>query len=146
MKAWQKEIPAVTNIQTEWVTSAKLCWANQKGICLEVPLHVDVCRFCCSVYCIDFRAVVILWSYCHLCRFQMRIWPNLPSPEQKELIFNEESIVYSQAIHYANRMVYMRVPLDATKTLHESANPGMEGESTSSNITNRYDTQKMVSQ
>ena len=53
------------------------------------------------------------------------------------MISNEESTVYSQAIHYANRMVYMRVPLDATKKVKESAS-GMEGESLSSMITNRY--------
>jgi len=53
------------------------------------------------------------------------------------LVNNEEAIVYSQAIHYANRMVYLRVPLDATKKIRESAT-GMEGESLSSMVTNRY--------
>ena len=67
---------------------------------------------------------------------QMRIWNNLGPEEQKEMISNEESIVYSQAIHYANRMVFMRVPLDASRTLKEPPS-GIEGESTSSNITNR---------
>ena len=46
---------------------------------------------------------------------QLRIWPNLNSNQKEEMINNEESTVFSQAIHYANRMVYMRVPLD-TKT------------------------------
>ena len=31
------------------------------------------------------------------------------------MINNEESTVYSQAIHYAYRMVYLRVPLDASR-------------------------------
>lgn len=66
----------------------------------------------------------------------MRVWPNLNQEEQRELINNEESIVYSQAIHYANRMVYMRVPLDASKSPKEVIS-GLEGESNSSNVTNR---------
>jgi len=52
------------------------------------------------------------------------------------LVSNEESIVYSQAIHYAYRMVYMRVPLDASKKLREPV-AGLEGESHSSMPTNR---------
>ena len=51
------------------------------------------------------------------------------------MVSNEESTVYSQAIHYANRMVYMRVPLDVSKSLKDGVIT--EGESTSSNITNR---------
>ena len=41
-----------------------------------------------------------------------------------------------QAIHYANRMVFLRVPLDASRSIKEPPS-GIEGESTSSNITNR---------
>jgi len=67
---------------------------------------------------------------------QLRVWPNKSAEEQQLLVSNEESIVYSQAIHYANRMVYLRVPLDASKKLRESAT-GMEGESLSSMVTNR---------
>lgn len=37
--------------------------------------------------------------------------------EQENLINSEEGIVYSQAIHYANRMVYMRIPLDASEKM-----------------------------
>ena len=37
--------------------------------------------------------------------------------EQDFLINSEEGIVYSQAIHYANRMVYMRIPLDASEKM-----------------------------
>ena len=32
---------------------------------------------------------------------------------QKEWESNEESTIYSQAIHYANRMVYLLIPLEA---------------------------------
>lgn len=53
------------------------------------------------------------------------------------MISNEESTVYSQAIHYSNRMVYMRVPLDVSKSIKDGVISGLEGESTSSNITNR---------
>ena len=66
----------------------------------------------------------------------MRLWYSLKSTQQQEMISNEESTVYSQAIHYANRMVYMRVPLDIAKRLKEPY--GLERESSSSNITNRY--------
>ncbi|ESO05166.1 hypothetical protein HELRODRAFT_77859 [Helobdella robusta] len=65
---------------------------------------------------------------------QMRLWPNLSEEEKSEMIKNEESTVYSQAIHYANRMVYLRIPLDATKTPKDVM--GMEGESLSSMVTN----------
>ena len=66
----------------------------------------------------------------------MRVWPTLTQEQQKEMVSNEESIVYSQAIHYAYRMVYLRVPLDASKSLKEGG-VIQEGESSNSNITNR---------
>ena len=69
-------------------------------------------------------------------KFQLRIWPSLSEEQQAEMVKNEESTVYSQAIHYANRMVYMRIPLDATKRVREPV-LGMEGESLSSMVTNR---------
>ena len=33
------------------------------------------------------------------------------------MISSEESIVYSQAIHYANRMVYMKIPLNVSEMM-----------------------------
>ena len=51
----------------------------------------------------------------------MRIWSTLSSDEKSEMINNEESTVYSQAIHYANRMVYLRVPLDVSRNLKNLA-------------------------
>ncbi|XP_052225213.1 myotubularin-related protein 13-like isoform X3 [Dreissena polymorpha] len=48
---------------------------------------------------------------------QLRIWSTLTEAQQQEMINNEESTVYSQAIHYANRIVYMRVPLDCSRSL-----------------------------
>ncbi|CAM5160610.1 unnamed protein product [Natator depressus] len=46
---------------------------------------------------------------------QLRLWPTLSKETQQELIQNEESTVFSQAIHFANLMVYMLVPLDTSK-------------------------------
>jgi len=52
------------------------------------------------------------------------------------LVSNEEASVYSQAVDYANRLVCLRVPLDASKKIREPAS-GLEGESHSSMVTNR---------
>ncbi|KAM4667185.1 myotubularin-related protein 13 isoform 2-T2 [Amazona ochrocephala] len=46
---------------------------------------------------------------------QLRLWPTLNKQTQQELIQNEESTVFSQAIHFANLMVYLLVPLDTSK-------------------------------
>lgn len=43
---------------------------------------------------------------------QMRLWPNMEPSKQNELVVSEESTLYSQAIHYANRMVYLLIPPD----------------------------------
>ncbi|XP_071510955.1 LOW QUALITY PROTEIN: myotubularin-related protein 13-like [Diadema antillarum] len=65
---------------------------------------------------------------------QLRLWPGMSLDTRDELIKNEESIVYSQAVHYANRMVCFRVPLDASRGLKNSVT--LEGDSGgSSNMT-----------
>ncbi|XP_073508693.1 myotubularin-related protein 5 isoform X8 [Phyllobates terribilis] len=46
---------------------------------------------------------------------QCRLWPTLVREKQLELIQKEESTVFSQAIHYANRMSYLLLPLDTSK-------------------------------
>ncbi|KAF8764611.1 Myotubularin-related protein 13 like protein [Argiope bruennichi] len=66
---------------------------------------------------------------------QMRLWPNLSLEQQKELMNNEESTVYSQAIHYANRMVALRVPLDVSKSA-KNANDLERESNSNSNVTN----------
>lgn len=43
---------------------------------------------------------------------QMHIYPALSMEKQQELAASEESTVYSQVIHFANRMVYLIVPVD----------------------------------
>lgn len=56
---------------------------------------------------------------------------------QKELIANEESTLYSQAIHYANRMVYLLVPLDVGNRSSRVDRSMVEDERASVSITNR---------
>ncbi|KAJ8373467.1 hypothetical protein SKAU_G00040470 [Synaphobranchus kaupii] len=46
---------------------------------------------------------------------QRRLWPTLCNDKQQELVQKEESTVFSQAIHYANRMSYLLLPLDTSK-------------------------------
>ncbi|XP_006129376.1 myotubularin-related protein 13 isoform X3 [Pelodiscus sinensis] len=46
---------------------------------------------------------------------QLRLWPTFNKETQQELIQNEESTVFSQAIHFSNLMVYLLVPLDTSK-------------------------------
>ncbi|XP_034434425.1 myotubularin-related protein 5 isoform X8 [Hippoglossus hippoglossus] len=46
---------------------------------------------------------------------QNRLWPTLSKEMQMERVQKEESTVFSQAIHYANRMSYLLLPLDTSK-------------------------------
>ncbi|XP_022527586.2 myotubularin-related protein 5 isoform X7 [Astyanax mexicanus] len=46
---------------------------------------------------------------------QTRLWPTLTKESQQERVQKEESTVFSQAIHYANRMSYLLLPLDTSK-------------------------------
>uniref|UniRef100_A0AAV2IYG6 SBF1/SBF2 domain-containing protein n=1 Tax=Knipowitschia caucasica TaxID=637954 RepID=A0AAV2IYG6_KNICA len=46
---------------------------------------------------------------------QSRLWPTLNKELQCERMQKEESTVFSQAIHYANRMSYLLLPLDTSK-------------------------------
>ncbi|XP_027971289.1 myotubularin-related protein 5 isoform X4 [Eumetopias jubatus] len=57
---------------------------------------------------------------------QRRLWPTLSREKQQELVQKEESTVFSQAIHYANRMSYLLLPLDSSKSrlLRERAGLG----------------------
>ena len=49
----------------------------------------------------------------HLYLFQLYSWQSKGENERKKAISEEESIVYSLAILFANRMIYLTVPLDA---------------------------------
>lgn len=43
---------------------------------------------------------------------QMRVWQSLDQAKQAEFVGSEESTLYSQTIHYANRMVSLLIPPD----------------------------------
>ncbi|KAJ3612402.1 hypothetical protein NHX12_020678 [Muraenolepis orangiensis] len=47
---------------------------------------------------------------------QSRLWPALCKDTQCERVQKEESTVFSQAIHYANRMSYLLLPLDTSRS------------------------------
>uniref|UniRef100_A0A674F6Q3 SET binding factor 2 n=1 Tax=Salmo trutta TaxID=8032 RepID=A0A674F6Q3_SALTR len=65
---------------------------------------------------------------------QLRAWPCLSKEKQQELVKNEESTVFSQAIHYASLLVYLLVPLDTSKNKLLRANPVADWESGSNSI------------
>ena len=70
---------------------------------------------------------------------QLRLWPTLNQETQQQLVQSEESMVFSQAIHFANLMVYLLVPLDTSKNklLRTSATGDWESGSNSI-VTNRW--------
>ncbi|XP_067352560.1 myotubularin-related protein 13 isoform X2 [Channa argus] len=65
---------------------------------------------------------------------QLRLWPTLSKEKQQELVKNEESTVFSQAIHYASLMVYLLVPLDTSKNKLLRNAPTADWESGSNSI------------
>uniref|UniRef100_A0A7N8WUB9 SET binding factor 2 n=1 Tax=Mastacembelus armatus TaxID=205130 RepID=A0A7N8WUB9_9TELE len=65
---------------------------------------------------------------------QLRLWPSLSKEKQQELVKNEESTVFSQAIHYASLMVYLLVPLDTSKNKLLRNTPAADWESGSNSI------------
>ncbi|MBV95688.1 Myotubularin-related protein 5, partial [Eschrichtius robustus] len=69
---------------------------------------------------------------------QRRLWPTLSREKQQELVQKEESTVFSQAIHYANRMSYLLLPLDGSKSrlLRERAGLGDLESASNSLVTN----------
>ncbi|XP_066490713.1 myotubularin-related protein 5 isoform X3 [Tiliqua scincoides] len=54
-------------------------------------------------------------SALEIAAMQCRLRPTMSREKQLELIQKEESTVFSQAIHYANRMSYLLLPLDTSK-------------------------------
>lgn len=68
---------------------------------------------------------------------QMRIATSVSLEKQHELIASEESTLYSQAIHYANRMVNLLVPLDIGAKTHRQDHI-IDDERASNSITNRF--------
>ncbi|CAG2109658.1 unnamed protein product, partial [Medioppia subpectinata] len=65
---------------------------------------------------------------------QMRLGPQLTPEKLETLVIDENSVVFAQVIRYADRMVAMRVPLDAA---HKTFKGSSESDNTSiSNLTN----------
>ncbi|MEQ2202822.1 hypothetical protein XENOCAPTIV_016870 [Xenoophorus captivus] len=56
----------------------------------------------------------LVTAFCRVTE-QNRLWPTLNKELQMERVQKEESTVFSQAIHYANRMSYLLLPLDTSK-------------------------------
>uniref|UniRef100_A0A3Q3D383 SET binding factor 2 n=1 Tax=Hippocampus comes TaxID=109280 RepID=A0A3Q3D383_HIPCM len=69
-----------------------------------------------------------------LAAVQLRLWPSLSKEKQQELVKNEESTIFSQAIHYASLMVYLLVPLDTSKNKLLRNTPAADWESGSNSI------------
>lgn len=67
---------------------------------------------------------------------QMRIWNNIDEEKQRELVSSEESTMYSQAVHYANRMVALLIPLDVGNRANRPDH-NFDEERASNSITNR---------
>ncbi|XP_054555344.1 myotubularin-related protein 13 isoform X2 [Talpa occidentalis] len=68
---------------------------------------------------------------------QLRLWPTLSKSTQQELVQREESTVFSQAIHFANLMVNLLVPLDTSKNkLLRTVAPGDWESGSNSIVTN----------
>ncbi|XP_053517644.1 myotubularin-related protein 5 isoform X1 [Artibeus jamaicensis] len=82
---------------------------------------------------------------------QRRLWPTLSREKQQELVQKEESTVFSQAIHYANRMSYLLLPLDSSKSRllreraglgdPESASNSLVTSSVAGSMADSYDTE-----
>ena len=69
---------------------------------------------------------------------QMRRWPTMTPEQRSEREANEESTIYSQAIHFANRMVYLLIPLEAGERRRKERAAAGHGEhdSVSASVTN----------
>jgi myotubularin-related protein 5/13 len=68
--------------------------------------------------------------------FEYNIYICYLAEKQTELVSSEESTLYSQAIHYANRMVSLLVPLDSSCRTHKQ-DAMFDDERASNSITNR---------
>ncbi|XP_076451110.1 myotubularin-related protein 13-like [Babylonia areolata] len=65
---------------------------------------------------------------------QVRVRSTLTPTQLEELCQAEESVVYSQAIHYANRIVFMHLPLDATRPAPSSTRTRSYGEAETGSV------------
>jgi len=68
---------------------------------------------------------------------EMHHCPSMTFDQRVKREANEESTIYSQAIHYANRMVYLLLPLETEKCKEQSV--GVERNSVTTSLTNTND-------
>lgn len=65
-----------------------------------------------SPYYTDYYKISSEPSALEIAAKQMMEWPTIDSEKQRDLMKSEEQILYSQALHYANRMITLMIPLD----------------------------------
>uniref|UniRef100_A0A674I6W6 SET binding factor 2 n=1 Tax=Terrapene triunguis TaxID=2587831 RepID=A0A674I6W6_9SAUR len=115
---YRKLAPGVSQFAYTCVQDHSI-WTNQQF--WETTFYSDVQNQVRSLYLTvhrDWDRVILIApekTAMDLAAEQLRLWPTLNKETQQELIQNEESTVFSQAIHFANLMVYLLVPLDTSK-------------------------------
>ena len=70
---------------------------------------------------------------------EMRHCPSMTFVQRVKREANEESTIYSQAIHYANRMVYLLLPLETEEWNRKEQSVGVERNSVTTSFTNTND-------
>lgn len=112
--------------------------------CVSLTCPALLCIIC--VVCFVFEdedGVSRQLSALELASEQTRLWPTLSKEGQQERVQKEESTVFSQAIHYANRMSYLLLPLDTSKNRLLRTTGLVDVESVSNSfVTNRYPCRK----
>uniref|UniRef100_A0A452HUG3 Uncharacterized protein n=1 Tax=Gopherus agassizii TaxID=38772 RepID=A0A452HUG3_9SAUR len=111
---YRKLAPGVSQFAYTCVQDHSI-WTNQQF--WETTFYSDVQNQVRSLYLTEKNSVGLDQdkTAMDLAAEQLRLWPTLSKETQQELIQNEESTVFSQAIHFANLMVYLLVPLDTSK-------------------------------
>uniref|UniRef100_A0A674I7W4 SET binding factor 2 n=1 Tax=Terrapene triunguis TaxID=2587831 RepID=A0A674I7W4_9SAUR len=111
---YRKLAPGVSQFAYTCVQDHSI-WTNQQF--WETTFYSDVQNQVRSLYLTEKNSVGLDQekTAMDLAAEQLRLWPTLNKETQQELIQNEESTVFSQAIHFANLMVYLLVPLDTSK-------------------------------
>uniref|UniRef100_A0A452HTH9 Uncharacterized protein n=1 Tax=Gopherus agassizii TaxID=38772 RepID=A0A452HTH9_9SAUR len=109
---YRKLAPGVSQFAYTCVQDHSI-WTNQQF--WETTFYSDVQNQVRSLYLTMNQDIFLDKTAMDLAAEQLRLWPTLSKETQQELIQNEESTVFSQAIHFANLMVYLLVPLDTSK-------------------------------
>uniref|UniRef100_A0A8C2FXG9 SET binding factor 1 n=1 Tax=Cyprinus carpio TaxID=7962 RepID=A0A8C2FXG9_CYPCA len=90
-----------------------MVWTNMQF--WEAMFYSDVQKHIRALYLENGEEGDTSLSALELASEQSRLWPTLSKEQQQERVQKEESTVFSQAIHYANRMSYLLLPLDTSK-------------------------------